>query len=211
MRRLRRILGTAVVGLVAVSLVAPDMASADSGSDEMTFVAKLNELRASRGVGPLATRGDLFDLARAWSRQMTAVGSISHNPALSAQAPGDWGRLGENVGMGMDVQGLHNAFVNSPAHYRNMVDGAFDSVGVGVVRRGDGMIFVTVNFMTTRRSAPTAAPPAAPTAAPAAQGVKGAVCKTTKKGKVVCKAKAKAKGKSKAKSTRARRAAARRR
>lgn len=189
MRTLRRALGTAVVGFLAVTLVAPDMASADTPGDEAEFVAKLNALRSARGVAPLATTPELTTMARAWAQQMATVGTISHNPALAAQAPANWARIGENVGMGMDVPGLHDAFVNSPAHYRNMVDGGFDSVGVGVVRQADGMIFVTVNFMTTRAAAPTVAAPVAPPAAAAAsQGLKGAVCKRTRKGRVVCKA-----------------------
>lgn len=175
MRTFRRMLGAALVAVTAVSLVAMEPVSASPGTDELDFVAKLNELRASQGVRPLEARGSLFDMARIWSGTMVAAGGISHSPNLAAQAPSNWGKLGENVGMGPDVQGLHDAFVNSPAHYRNMVDGEFDAVGVGVVHRADGLIFVTVNFMTTR---------AAPVVAKAQTR---RVCTKTRRGKVVCR------------------------
>ena len=179
MRAFRRVLGAAIVAVTAVSLVAMEPVSASTGTDELEFAAKLNELRAAKGVRPLETRGALFDMARSWSGTMLAAGGISHNPGLAGQAPSTWAKLGENVGMGFDVQGLHDAFVNSPAHYRNMVDGEFDAVGVGVVHREDGLIFVTVNFMTTR---------AAPVAAPAvARPQARKICSKNRRGRVVCR------------------------
>ena len=170
----RRCLGTAVVAVTALSLVVVEPVSASTGNDELTFVAKLNELRIARGVRPLETRGALFDMARAWSAPMLAVDGISHNPRLAAHTPSNWRKLGENVGMGYDVQGLHDAFVNSPAHYQNMIDPAFDAVGVGVLRAADGKIFVTVNFMTTQ--APT--PP---------QPRSHKVCTKNRRGKTTCR------------------------
>lgn len=170
--------------LVAVTLVAsPAMepaAAADSGIEELTFVAKLNELRASRGLAPLATKGVLFDVARSWASRMQRVSGISHNPSLASQGPAGWRRLGENVGMGYDVQGLHEAFIASPLHFRNMVDPAFDSVGVGVVHADDGQIFVAVNFMTSGA-------PARVKAATAAKAKPRRVCSTNGRGRTVCR------------------------
>ena len=39
------------------------------------------------------------------------------------------------------------AFINSPAHYRNLVDPAWTHVGVGVTFGGDGRMYTTHNFM----------------------------------------------------------------
>ena len=176
MKIVRRMLGAALVAVTAVSLVSMEPVSASTGTDELAFAAKLNELRVSQGLRPLETKGALFDVGRAWSTQMLAADAISHNPSLAAQAPGNWARLGENVGVGYDVQSLHNAFVNSPAHYKNMIDPAFDSVGVGVVHAADGKIFVTVAFMTTRT----------PVAAPAKPNTRQ-VCTKNRRGKVTCR------------------------
>jgi uncharacterized protein YkwD len=56
-----------------------------------------------------------------------------------------WVVLGENVGVGGDVDVLHQAFMNSPAHKANIVLPGFAYVGVGTVRR-DGRMWVTVIF-----------------------------------------------------------------
>jgi uncharacterized protein YkwD len=175
MRLFRRLLPAALVAFTLVASVSLEPASAaDTGVEELAFVAKLNDLRISRGLAPLATKGVLFDLARTWAGRMEDVSSISHNPSLAAQGPPGWKRLGENVGMGYDVQALHDAFVASPLHFKNMIDPAFDSVGVGVVHAGDGEIFVTVNFMTTA--------PAAPVKAKARR-----VCSRNSRGRTVCR------------------------
>lgn len=156
MRALPRMLWACLLAVLLVTAVAAEPAGAgeSSGQQELEFITKLNELRASKGVAPLATKGDLFDMARTWSARMLTVRGISHNPSLAAQGPPGWRRLGENVGMGYSVQSLHDAFVASPLHYKNMVDPQFDSVGVGIVHAADGQIFVTVNFMTTATASP---------------------------------------------------------
>jgi uncharacterized protein YkwD len=160
----------AVVALTAVGLIGlAEAAHADTGSDESAFLAKLNDLRASKGLPGLSVSPALVDVARGWSAQMAAAGNISHNPSLAAQAPSNWAKLGENVGMGGDVQGLHDAFVASEHHYVNMVDPQFSQVGIGVVRGGDGTIFVTVDFMApSPQNASFSAPAPAPAAAAAA-------------------------------------------
>jgi hypothetical protein len=190
-----RIMGLALAGVMPLSMVA-EPAMADPVSDEFNFVQKLNDLRASRGVGPLGMNGHLTNVARGWSAHMASGGTISHNPNMAAQAPSNWLRLGENVGMGPSVQSLHDAFVASPPHYQNMVNGYYDSVGAGVVMRGSTM-FVTVNFMQSRVAAapvhvPAPAPvhmfaPPPPPPPPAPQVFGRTVCKRAHRGRVVCR------------------------
>ena len=92
---------------------------------------------------------------------MVANGQISHNPNLGSQVSGGWTKLGENVGVGYDVDGLMQAFINSPAHYRNLVDPAWTHVGVGVTFGGDGRMYTTHNFMALAGGGGTAATAAA--------------------------------------------------
>jgi pyruvate/2-oxoglutarate dehydrogenase complex dihydrolipoamide acyltransferase (E2) component len=76
-------------------------------------------------------------------------------------------KLGENVGVGGDVTSLMNAFVNSPAHYRNIVDPEFNYIGVGVSYDAQGRIYTTHDFMRLDdASAPDAAPAPEPAPAP---------------------------------------------
>ena len=164
-KKLRIAAGAGLASVMALSVV-PAPALADTGSDEAHFVAKLNGLRASKGLRQLGVNAGLTTMARGWSATMASRGAISHNPNMAAQAPGNWVRLGENVGVGPSVDSLHNAFVASASHYANMVNGHYDSVGVGVVHSG-GTIFVTVNFMASSASPQVAAAAPARAAAPA--------------------------------------------
>ncbi|MFP5378037.1 MAG: CAP domain-containing protein, partial [Acidimicrobiia bacterium] len=161
--------------VVALTLVVARPASADTLGDEAQFLSSLNGLRTAKGLKALKTHTGLVEVARAWARTMAAAGSISHNGSLGSQGPSEWERLGENMGMGMEVQSVHDAFVASPSHYKNMVDAGFDSVGIGVVRNADNVLYVTVNFMQVQAAAAPAPAPAAPAPAPAPAPVKVAV------------------------------------
>ena len=119
----RRVAAAVLLALTVLTITAVRPAAADTAGDEAAFVDRLNALRTSKGLKALTVHSGLTDVARAWAGNMAAAGTISHNGSLSSQGPSEWQRLGENVGMGMEVQGIHDAFVNSPGHYKNMVDG----------------------------------------------------------------------------------------
>jgi uncharacterized protein YkwD len=147
MRTLRKALLSAVVALTAVAVIASQAAHADTGGDEMDLANRVNALRASKGLAPLAVSGELFDLSRAWSARMAATGSLAHNEAMGAQAPAGWTKLAENVGTGTDASQVFEALLSSPVHYANMVDPGFRSIGVGAALDGTGRQFVTMTFM----------------------------------------------------------------
>jgi hypothetical protein len=150
----------AVVALAAVALVllAP-AARADTVSDEARVLALLNQTRASAGIPALVVNPTMASVARSWAGTMAAAGTISHNPNLSTLVTG-WTRLGENVGMGGSVDSVHQALLASPPHHQNMVDAAFNSVGVGVASNG-ASVFVVQTFAAL--ATPVVRPPAVPT------------------------------------------------
>jgi hypothetical protein len=117
-------------------------------ADEAEFVALINELRAKEGAAPLTVHPDLVNVARGWTVKMKADRRISHNPNLRFEVTADWRKLGENVGMGPDVQVLHEAFVQSPNHLKNLVDPTFDQIAV-TIEYSDDLFFVTQQFMDT--------------------------------------------------------------
>ena len=100
-----------------------------------------------KGLAPLAVYGELHGVARDWTDQMVANGGISHNPNLAGQVSANWTKLGENVGVGNDVNSLMTAFVNSPAHYKNITDPAYNYIGVGVSYDASGRMYTTHDFM----------------------------------------------------------------
>ena len=157
LKRLRTVVAAALV--VTGSMIgSTTSARSDDAPDAGQFLTLLNQLRASTGVAPLNVDPRLVQVAQAWSDHMAADGTLAHNPNLATQAPSGWTVLGENVGVGGDVSALHNAFVNSPEHYRNMVDGRFNSVGIAVTP-GPGVLWVTVDFEANPRAQIASAPP----------------------------------------------------
>jgi hypothetical protein len=134
-----------------------------SPSEAQAFVVKVNELRASKGLSTLTVDGNLAAIAQDWSAQMAAAHAISHRSDLSSGVTSNWRRLGENVGVGPDVDALMAAFIASPAHYANLVDPSFTHIGVGTFRTAEGLIYTAHEFAYVKTSAP--APVAAPTAA----------------------------------------------
>src|SRR4051794_40840073 len=156
--RLRALLTLIAVGASLFAFAKPAAAS----SDEDFYINKINQIRASRGLGTLSVDGQLTAVARSWSQHMASDGTLAHNPNLGSQVSG-WRMLGENVGTGADDASIEAAFENSPHHFENMVDPSFTEIGVGVVQDSSGTYWVTEDYEQPK-NAPAAAP--APKAAP---------------------------------------------
>ena len=161
-----------LVALLALGLLALLPAAAQADQDPgaaADFVGRTNALRASQGLPQLEVDGVLVAKAQAWAQTMANAGSIFHSN-LPDGVSEDWQRLGENVGKGPDVASIHQALVNSPGHYRNLVDPGFRYVGVGVVN-ANGTLYVSEVFMelasqpAPSTSASAAGTPSSPAAA----------------------------------------------
>jgi hypothetical protein len=150
-----------VYGLIlafGLSLFPATGAHADTVSDESSFVSKINDLRAGLGLPALQVNANLVTKARGWAAGMAAAGKIWHS-TLSDGITADWEKLGENVGMGGSVDGLHAAFVASPHHYENLVDPDFGYVGIGIAMNGDTMYVAEEFRQLMPPKAATVAPP----------------------------------------------------
>ncbi len=158
-----------VILILSTFLVSIDV----QASDESCFVSKMNASRAAAGLPAMESSGSLASFARTHSADMLAAGNIYHSSNLASAASG-WEALAENVGVGPTCDSLHNAFMNSPGHKRNIL-GNYNHVGVGVVTDG-GTIWVTVVFM--RKGAPTPTTTTTTTTAPTTTTV--VVTSTTK-------------------------------
>lgn len=147
-RARRRLVGGLLAVAVAVTtfagLATASSAAASTGGDESGFVASVNAARRSAGRPTYAESADLTSVARRWAQSMASSGSLRHNPNLAGQVSG-WRFVGENVGVGYDVGGLHRAFMASPAHRANVLDSDFSQVGIGVAY-GGGRLWVAEVF-----------------------------------------------------------------
>ncbi|MBW3669949.1 MAG: CAP domain-containing protein [Actinobacteria bacterium] len=130
-------------GLLALS--SPGTAVTD---DEAVLAGLVNGARSSVGLPPLSLSGALSDVARSHSASMAASGTLSHS-GNTATAVGsvvsDWTSVAENVGVGGSVAEVHSALMGSSVHRANIL-GDFTVLGVGVVRGGDGRVWVTELF-----------------------------------------------------------------
>lgn len=152
---MRRKLMPAIAVSAALAVVLAGFgATASTTSDESSFVSRTNSERTSRGMRALRVAGDLVAVARNWSAQMVSDGYISHDPNLPYEVS-SWSMLGDNVGRGTDVAVIHAAFMDSPSHRNNVLEGRFTHIGVGVVDAGD-RIYVTEIFV--RRVSSTTTP-----------------------------------------------------
>ena len=132
--------------------MVPASAQADTVSAEAEFVARINALRTGQGLPAFEVHPVLVAKARGWAQTMSDAGRIWHS-TLSDGVTVDWQKLGENVGMGGSVDGLHQAFVASPRHHDNLIDPDFRYVGIGVAMNGDTM-YVSEVFMKVMEPKP---------------------------------------------------------
>lgn len=139
-------------------------AGADSGT-EGEFLAKINATREANGLAPLQVEGGLRSHARNHTQEMMDAGEIYHSGEgeLGAAGGKGWDKIGENVGRGQSPSSLHEAFMDSAGHKKNIL-GDYNYVGIGT-GSSDGYLYVTVVFMKkgSTSSPTTTQPPADPT------------------------------------------------
>lgn len=150
-RSLSRLFVVVLAASLTVFLVPSSGVDAAS-SAETKMRQLINRERTERGRKALAMNDILVGIARRHSKDMAADRRIYHNPnlgyALRFSNPSAWG---ENVGHGASVPSLHNLFMHSAPHRKNILKPEFDRVGVGIVER-DGTLYVTVVFVAVAAS-----------------------------------------------------------
>lgn len=127
----------------------PPAQSADSETaraPERELLDLTNQVRQSRHLRDLRFNSALARYATKHSRQMAGKGALFHTSNLAAPLRGiNWSIAGENVGVGYTVDGVQQAFMNSPPHRENILRKAFDHAAVGVYDDGR-YVWVTVIF-----------------------------------------------------------------
>ena len=138
--RLAWLAALVAVGAMALGACSPEV---DHATD------LVNQSRGAAGRGSLPTNVDLYLKAQGWSQQL-ANDQYLHHSNLSDGNGYNWARLGENVGYGYSLEQVENAFMNSPGHKANILDGGFNRLGVGVTRDSGGRYWVVQEFMQER-------------------------------------------------------------
>ena len=126
---------------LSVSLLAGTPASAAT-TLELAFVTKINAERKLRGLRALPARAYLTNKAHDHSAAMARRGRLYHSNLANICC---YRSVGENVGVGYTVSGIHRALMNSSGHRANILGRYWTGVGVGVVKSG-GRLWVTQIF-----------------------------------------------------------------
>ena len=128
--------------LLACSLVAQNAAVFDA-EGEARILADLNQSRAEVGVPPLKLDAKLTDAARRHSILLSKRHVLSHQfpaePTLTERLRSGgliFTAAAENVGMNTELSDVNDMFMRSPGHRANMLNAAYDAVGIGVVHLG---------------------------------------------------------------------------
>lgn len=159
---LRRALILVVVGTIGIGSAAcqPERAASapsparntatvasSTGSESAHLLSLVNGFRAANGLPALAQAGDATAKAQQHATEMAASRSLVHSSSLPSGIQSGWTALGENIGVGGSASQLEAMFEASGAHRKNMLSGAYNQIGVGVARGGDGQLYATEFFV----------------------------------------------------------------
>ncbi|MGM0753033.1 MAG: cell wall-binding repeat-containing protein [Bacillota bacterium] len=123
---------------------------------EKQILDQANALRARHLIAPLQADPDAREVARAHSRDMAERNFFSHdNPdGLSSfqrmdQAGISFTSAGENIAAGQfNAIAVHDAWVNSSGHRKNILSPVFKKLGVGIHLGGEYGVYYTQDFYT---------------------------------------------------------------
>lgn len=124
---------------------------------ERTIFELVNAERAERGIPPLEWDERLAEEARSWSREMADRGRLQHQDTeqLLAGLEG-LDAVGENIFQStgpVPAGQAHVGWMRSDSHRPNVLDEAFDRLGIGVFCGDDGATWATQRFGSTRGGA----------------------------------------------------------
>lgn len=180
----------AVTSVVALAHPAPTLAwdeGAFSSASEKALVALTNRSRAAAGLKALKVSSTLTSVARWRSKDMIQRDYFSHDiPGYGSvfkklDAKGYCYKVaGENIGWNtypddVATAAIHDMFMDSSGHRKNILGKAWDVIGVGAYKGSDGKKMWTVLFADragcgdSATPKPTAKPTPKPTPKPTAK------------------------------------------
>ena len=130
---------------------APDISfEAYDFQTEEQLLASANESRRQAGAPPLTIDAGLSQAARIHAQAMREARRLSHQfegepslaQRLAAATELQLEQEGENVALDYDAEHGHEHLMLSPPHRANLLNPAYNVVGLGVVRNGDRLYIV---------------------------------------------------------------------
>lgn len=149
MRNLARVTVALVMCATVASPPGATAAPRPTGSRAHGLLRLINQERTARGLSPLTMMASVERFSERHAATMARADAIFHNRRLSTGFPVGWSRLGENVGYGLDLDGIHRAFMGSAIHRTQILDPSFTHLGIGVVKAGR-FLYVVEDFVRPR-------------------------------------------------------------
>ena len=134
-----------------VAATAPDIPFHDYESEaEQQLLQLANQARAQAGAPPLTMDSGLSQAARVHAQAMLEARQLSHQfdgepslpKRLAATTSLQLDQEGENVAFDYSAEHGHEHLMLSPPHRANLLNPAYNVVGLGVVRSGDRLYIV---------------------------------------------------------------------
>jgi uncharacterized protein YkwD len=132
-----------VAALVAVACTVPASAAyaATSADETDTVVALVNQERKEAGCDPVTVDDRITDAAKDHSQDQADMGKMTHTGSDGSavgkrvtRAGYTWSKVGENVASGTtSPERVMQLWMNSDAHRENILNCAFENIGVGRV------------------------------------------------------------------------------
>lgn len=137
--------------LKAAAATSPDIPFSDYDAEaEQVLLDLANQARAQAGAPRLSLDAGLCQAARAHAEAMFAARQLSHQfdgepsvpQRLATATHAQLDQEGENVALDFNAENGHQLLMHSPPHRANLLNPAYNVVGLGVVRSGDGLYIV---------------------------------------------------------------------
>ncbi len=137
--------------LTRAAATVPDIPLSDYDSEaENQLLDLANQARAQAGAPRLTVDAGLCRAARAHAEAMFAARQLSHQfegepslpQRLATATPRQLDQEGENVALDFDAEKANQHLMLSPPHRANLLNPAYNVIGLGVVRSGDRLYVV---------------------------------------------------------------------
>ncbi len=119
---------------------------------ERQLFESLNRERTAQGLSPLQWDSNLFKAARKHALLMLDLNLLEHQlpnepnlEARLAEAGARFAAIAENIAIGQNPETIHNGWMNSRGHRKNILDPRLTSVGIAAVH-GPGGLYAVQDF-----------------------------------------------------------------
>lgn len=142
-----------VLSAMALFLFArPSVAQGSMDQAARALFESADHERTSRGIPALKWDASLAQAASQHAVKMAQQHTLSHQfpgepdvPTRESRAGAKISAAAENVAYGSSADAIHNGWMHSPPHRRNLLDPQMNSIGIAVVQQGS-LLFAVEDF-----------------------------------------------------------------